>query len=71
MTRRTFRGPELAVVGAQARRALGEDAVILGTRVLRANGETIVEAIAASSSDVQRFVRRMTPGSVQRGAVTG
>ncbi|MGZ8456352.1 MAG: hypothetical protein ACXWZ4_07110 [Gemmatirosa sp.] len=68
MTRRTFRGPELAVVGAQARRALGEDAVILGTRVLRANGETIVEAIAASSSDVQRFVRRMTPGSVQRGA---
>lgn len=66
--RRTFRGPELAVVGVQARRALGEDAVILGTRVLRAGGETIVEALAASSDDVQRFVRRTTAAPIERGA---
>jgi flagellar biosynthesis protein FlhF len=69
VTRRTFRGPELAVVGAQARRALGEDAVILGTRVLRAGGEVVVEAIAASSSDVQRFMRRITPRSDERSGI--
>jgi flagellar biosynthesis protein FlhF len=68
VTRQTFRGPELAVVGARARRALGEDAVILGTRVIRERGEVVVEAIAATAEDVERFVRRMTPGSVERRA---
>lgn len=68
VTRRTFRGPELAVVGARARRELGDDAVILGTRVIRERGETIVEAIAAAAEDVERFVRRMTPRNDERSA---
>lgn len=66
VTRQTFRGPELAVVGARARRALGDDAVILGTRVLRAGGETIVEVLAAAASDVARFTRRITPAGAER-----
>ena len=64
--RQTFRGPELSVVGARARRELGDDAVILGTRVLRAGGETIVEVLAASSSDVSRFTRRVTAEPMER-----
>src|SRR5688500_9558462 len=66
VARRTFRGPELSVVGGQARRALGDDAVILGTRVLRAGGETIVEVLAAASADVARFTRRVTAAPIER-----
>ena len=66
VVRQTFRGPELSIVGARARRALGDDAVILGTRVLRAGGETIVEVLAAASSDVQRFTRRVTAAPMER-----
>jgi len=36
VARRIFRGREFAIVAAQARGALGDDAVILGTRTVRA-----------------------------------
>jgi flagellar biosynthesis protein FlhF len=61
VARRLFRGREFAVVAAEARAALGDDAVILGTRTVRANGETLVEVIAASAYDLQRFEARVTP----------
>jgi flagellar biosynthesis protein FlhF len=61
VTRRVFRGRELALVAAQARRTFGDDAVILGTRVLRGAGGSTVEVIAAAAGDVERFRDRLTP----------
>jgi flagellar biosynthesis protein FlhF len=68
VARRTFRGREFAIVAAQARGALGDDAVILGTRTVRTPGETLVEVIAASAYDLQRFESRITPGPIGRRA---
>ena len=68
VARRIFRGREFAVVAAQARAALGDDAVILGTRTVRASGETLVEVIAASAYDLQRFEARVTPAPIERRA---
>jgi flagellar biosynthesis protein FlhF len=68
VARRTFRGREFAIVAAQARGALGDDAVILGTRTVRTPGETLVEVIAASAYDLQRFESRITPGPIERRA---
>jgi flagellar biosynthesis protein FlhF len=68
VARRLFRGPDLASVGAQARAALGDDAVILGTRVSRHGGETTTEVLAAPAADVARFTRRVTAAPVTRDA---
>ena len=68
VARRMFRGREFAIVAAQARAALGDDAVILGTRTVRASGETLVEVIAASAYDLARFEARVTPAPIERGA---
>ena len=60
VVRRAFRGADLAEVGAQARAALGEDALILSTRVLRSAAGPLVEVVAASARDVGRFERRIS-----------
>jgi flagellar biosynthesis protein FlhF len=67
VARQLFRGPDLAGVSARARAALGDDAVILGTRVTRAGGAVVTEVLAASALDVQRFARRVTPAPMARG----
>ena len=69
VARRVFRGRELPTVAAQARRVFGDDAVILGTRVLRAGAAAAgglpatatVEVVAAAAADVERFRWRITP----------
>lgn len=68
VTRRVFRGRELALVAAQARRTFGDDAVILGTRVLRGAAGSTVEVIAAAADDVERFRARLTPGGPAPGS---
>jgi flagellar biosynthesis protein FlhF len=57
----TFRGPEPQRVFAEARAMLGEDAMIIRTRVLREGGSVVVEVIAAASSDVESFRRQLEP----------
>src|SRR5688500_1729212 len=61
VSRRVFRGRELAVVSAQARAALGDDALILRTTSRRVGAGTMIEIVAASAGDVARFERRVTP----------
>jgi hypothetical protein len=62
VARRRFRGRELAVVSAQARAALGDDAVVLRTSTVRVGQTSMIEIVAASGSDVERFRARLTPG---------
>ena len=54
--RRVFRGREFAMVSADARRALGNDAVILGTR---SPAPGVVDVLAAAALDVERFRWRL------------
>jgi flagellar biosynthesis protein FlhF len=61
VARRAFRGAELSEVSAQARAALGDDALILSTRVLRGATGSLVEIVAASARDVRRFEHAITP----------
>ncbi|HET8653991.1 MAG TPA: hypothetical protein VFL93_00560 [Longimicrobiaceae bacterium] len=55
----TFRGRDLQRVFDVARDALGEDAMIVGTRVLSDGEGPIVEVTAAPATDVERFRRRI------------
>lgn len=57
----TFRGRDLQRVFAVARLALGEDAMIVSTRMLHHAGQPLVEVVAASAPDVERFQRRLEP----------
>lgn len=58
----TFRGVELHAVVSQVRRTLGEDAMIVRTRVVRRSGAKIVEVVAARQEDVDGFKRRLDGG---------
>lgn len=59
--RRLFRGRDLATVAEQARRALGDDVVLLNTRSSRAaDGSAVIEAVAADATDVERFRAMVT-----------
>lgn len=72
--RRLFRGRELAAVSAQARAALGDDALVLRTSSHKANGVSLIEIVAASAHEVSRFQARLTPESSsprQRGPALG
>ena len=60
VVRRLVRGRDLAAVAVRAREAFGEEAVVLGTRVLRRGRDPLVEVVAAAASDVERFERRLT-----------
>jgi flagellar biosynthesis protein FlhF len=57
----TFRGPDLGRVVATAQASLGEDAMIVSNRVLRLEGTTLVEIVAARAADVERFRMRIEP----------
>lgn len=67
--RRRFRGRDLTVLAAEARRALGDDAVVLNTRTARTADGVTLEVVAASAEAVERFRARLagaprpTPGA--------
>ena len=58
----TFRGPDLGSVSAQARRALGDDVMIVHTRRVRTALGAQIEVTAAPAEEIERFTRRLTPG---------
>jgi flagellar biosynthesis protein FlhF len=61
--RRLFRGRDMAVIAEQARRALGDDAVMLATRTTRQGAAVGIECVAASAAEVERF-QRMLAGTL-------
>lgn len=66
----TFRGTDLRRVFEDAKAALGRDVLIVKSEVLRVDGATRVEVVAASPEDVQRLHRRLSPPA-PRAAGTG
>ena len=58
----TFRGPELRLVVQQIRLALGEDAMIVRTRVVRGADGDEVEVIAARPEDIEALKERLDGG---------
>jgi flagellar biosynthesis protein FlhF len=57
-----FRGASWSSVFAAARRAIGDDVMIVRTRTERgADGATFIEVLAASARDLDRFRRRLEP----------
>ncbi|MEX2584033.1 MAG: hypothetical protein WD766_12200 [Gemmatimonadota bacterium] len=61
MNIQTFRGSDIKRVSLSAQLALGEDAMIVRTRVVRSRAGTQVEVIAAAAGDVERLRRRLDP----------
>jgi flagellar biosynthesis protein FlhF len=61
MQLRTFSGPDLASVSFAARRALGDDAMIAHSRVVRHDGAARVEIAATTAAEVERFRALMAP----------
>ncbi len=62
-----FRGADLSQVADRARRALGEDVMILHTRTVRDGGLPMVEVLAATSDAVDRVRARLEPAPFPRG----
>ena len=67
VTRRLFRGRDLAVVAEQARRAFGDDVVLLNTVSSRDGDGPVIEVVAAPGDEVERF-RRTVEGRRPDGA---
>jgi flagellar biosynthesis protein FlhF len=63
-----FRGADLAMVYERAKRALGEDVMLLHTRRVRDGGVALVEVIAARTQEVDRIKRRLEPGKTTTAA---
>lgn len=59
----TFRGPDLGSVSERVRAALGEEAMIVRTRVLSG----AVEVVAAAAHDVERLRGRLEPLPLPQG----
>ncbi|MEO7964358.1 MAG: hypothetical protein ABIT38_10690, partial [Gemmatimonadaceae bacterium] len=57
----TFHGTDLRRVFDDARRALGEDVLIVRSNVFRENGHTRVEVIAARQQDLKALRTRLEP----------
>ena len=57
----TFHGTDLRRVFDEARRALGEDVLVLRSAVLREHGTTRVEVVAARQRDVEVLRQRLDP----------
>ena len=57
----TLRARDLTAVARLAEATLGDDAVVLQTRVIRTGAEQQVEVVAASAADVEAFMTRLTP----------
>src|SRR5689334_5763998 len=63
VTRRIFRGRDMASVSYRARAELGEDVVVLRTSSVQVNGVSAIELVAAPNAEVERYKARMTPSS--------
>jgi flagellar biosynthesis protein FlhF len=61
MQLRTFAGPDLASVSFAARRALGDDAMIAHSRVVRSDGAARIEVAATTAAEVERFRALLMP----------
>lgn len=61
----TFRGPSLPRVFEEVREALGADAMVVRTRVLREGRVHAVEVIAARAAEVEAFRARLEPGALE------
>ena len=62
-----FRGADLSGVSERARRTLGDDVMILHTRVVRDGGVPMVEVLAAPASMVDRMRARLEPRPFRPG----
>lgn len=62
-----FRGADIAHVSQRARRVMGDDAVILHTRVVRDGGVPIVEVLAAQSSAIDSLRTRLEAAPFRPG----
>lgn len=56
-----FRGADLSLVADRARRAMGDDVMILHTRSVRDGGVPMVEVLATTSDTVDRVRARLEP----------
>lgn len=61
MNLHTFRGPELQRLLDAARRALGEDALVVQTRQIQLAGTRVLEVVAARGVELERFRARLEP----------
>jgi len=61
VTRRLFRGRDMASVSYRARAELGDDVVVLRTASVQVNGASAIELVAAPNAEVERFKARMSP----------
>jgi flagellar biosynthesis protein FlhF len=59
----TFRGRDLSVVCGEARRALGEDAVVVRSSATTAAGRPSIEVLAARAGDIARLRRMVSPAA--------
>lgn len=67
----TFRGPDLFSVGRDVQEALGPDAMIVRTRVLRGPPAPRVEMVAADAGEVASLRRRVEPGPLRAVGMEG
>ncbi|HEX6038394.1 hypothetical protein [Longimicrobium sp.] len=67
----TFRGASLVRVFEDVREALGDDAMVVRTRVLREGRVHAVEVIAAKAAEVEAFRRTLDPGPLEFSAEGG
>lgn len=61
-----FRGVDLTRVSERARKALGEDVMILNTRTVRDDGVPMVEVLAAAGATVELARERLSPDPLPR-----
>lgn len=71
MRREVFRGRDMQSVSAAAERVLGEDAMIVSTRVLREDGASWVEVVAVPARELEALRRRFEAEPLVLGAGAG
>ena len=64
-----FRGRDLATVFVEARRLLGNDAVILHSHVVTDGPRPVIEVLAAAPSEMRRFQQLIAPRPPALGAL--
>lgn len=67
----TFQGSDTRHVLDDARRALGDDVLIVRTRMERRGGRTMVDVIAATPAHLESLSRRLTPAEPSLPSDTG
>jgi flagellar biosynthesis protein FlhF len=68
MNIQTFRGPDLQRVSHAVQQALGDDAMIVQTRVIRTRPTSQIEVVAVAAEDVSRLRRRLEPAPLNPGS---